>query len=136
MTKTTNTYKYPSTEPALYYLEDVFARAMCPFILLGDTAKNIKERLDQDSHTPIEIGVKRKDLTDYSLSTLKTYFPGEANYTKKRITFEWQGTPVTVKIIDKKWKFLDNPDQVFYKLTHFKIPNPFKKYWKSRGLVR
>lgn len=131
-----NTYKYPSTEPALYYLEDVFSRAVCPFILLGQTAKNIKENLDQDSHTTIEIGVKKNDLTQYAFSTLKTYFPSEAVYTDKKITFEWQGTPITIKIIHKKWKFLKNLDQVFYKLTYFRIPNPFNKYWKSRGLIR
>ena len=127
---------FPSTEPALYFVEDIMERCMTPFVLLGQTAYNIKNNLDQDLNVPIEIGIKRQHLTEYSRNTMKMFLPPDTKWGKKAITFEHLGVLVTMKIIDKKWSFLSNPNHVYYKITQFKVPNPFDKYWKARGLVR
>lgn len=132
----TNTSKFSSTEPALYFLEDIMERAMIPFFLLGKTAQTVRENLDVDPIDPIEAGIKRTDYTEYAHSTLKMFLPTDTVFTKKAIKLEWQGTPITIKIIDKKWAFIQNLDSVFYKLTSFRTPNPFSAYWKIRGLVK
>ena len=132
----TNTSNFSSTEHALYFLEDVMERSLITFFLLGETARTVIENLDQDPTTAIEAGIKRTEYTEYAKSTLKMFLPSDTVYGKKAIKFDWQGTPVTIKIIDRKYGFLNNLDSVFYKITSFRIPNPFKKYWKVRGIIK
>lgn len=136
-TKTKPTkFSYPSTESALYYLEDVMDRAMIPFVLLGDVSRSVVKNLDTEVTQPIEIGIKKKHLTQYAMRTLPMFLPPDTVYGEDKITFTWDQTPVTVKIIKRDWKVLENPDQVFYKITQFNIPNPFNEYWKQRFLIR
>jgi hypothetical protein len=109
---------------------------MVPFVLLGDTAKAIVDNLDQEVNVPIEIGVRKQHYTEYARSTLRMFLPPDTVYGEKQITFEHQGTPVNVKIIHRNYKILEQPDTVFYRITHFKIPNPFSKYLKMRNVIQ
>lgn len=135
MKTTGKSNNFPSTEAALYFVEDVMGRAMIPFVLLGDVARSVVDNLDQEVNQPIEIGVLKKHYTEYAKSTLPMFLPFDTEYGDKKITFIHQGTPVTIRIIHRKFKVLDNPDRVFYRLTHFGIPNPFEKYWGMRRIV-
>lgn len=130
------TTNYSSTEEALYFVEDIFSRAMIPFVLLGETAKSVYENLDREVNTPIEVGITKNNLTQYGKSTLKMFLPPETEWGSKKITFTHQGTPVTIRVIHRKYSVMEKPDQVFYKITNFKIPNPFEKYWKIRGVIQ
>lgn len=129
-------FSYPSTEAALYFVEDVMGRAMIPFVLLGDVARSVVDNVDQEITTPIEIGVQKRHITEYALNTLPMFFPPDTVYGKKEIKFEWDGTPVIIKIVHRDFKVLDNPDQVFYRITHFNIPNPFERYWGQRNFIQ
>lgn len=134
--------KLPSTEHALMFVEDIFDRCMTSFFLLGETAREVVDSrnaspLDPiDTNKPIEVGIKRGHLTEYAVSTLKMFIPPDARWSKNSIEFEHLGTPVKIRIINRKFKVFDNLDTVHYKATTFKIPNPFNKYWKQRSLVR
>lgn len=135
-TQKTIKYSYPSTEAALYFLEDVMGRAMIPFVLLGDVARSVVDNLDQEVHAPIEIGIQKRHLTKYALNTLPMFLPPDTEYGDKQINFTWDETPVIVKIIHRDFEVLSNPDQVFYRITHFNIPNPFERYWKQRNFIQ
>lgn len=131
----------PSTEHALLFTEDVMGRCMTPFFLMGDTAKEVMDNKNVsplapiDLKNPIVVGIKRTSATEYFYNTFKMFVP-DAKYTKTAITFKHLDTPVTIKIIHRKFKVLDHLDTIHYKIGTFKIPNPFKKYWKQRGLIR
>lgn len=136
LTETPKSYSYSSTEPALYFIEDVMERAMIPFFLLGETAKHVIENLDCEVNVPIYIGVKKNDLTRYSLSTLKMFLPADTEYTDKSISFTWKDTPVKIKIVHRNYRFLKNLDFVYYRITQYRIPNPFPEYWRVRNVVQ
>lgn len=131
----------PSTEHALYFLEDIMDRCMTRFFLLGDLAKEVIDTgmshpLDPvDIKSPIIIGIKKNSATEYFYNTLKMFVP-DAKYSKNKIEFEHLGVQVTIKIIHRKFKVLDNPSIVHYKIATYRIPNPFDKYWRQRGLIR
>lgn len=124
---------------AIRRLFDTFDRLMCPIFLLGQTARDVKDaplNLDGGLLTgdKITAGVHRKSLTKEVWSTLRTIEKVEED--GNLIKFEHLGVPIEVKIIDKKWKFLNNLDNKPYLVDDFLLPNPFEAYWKARGLVR
>lgn len=132
----------PSTEHALFFVEDIFDRCMTPFFLLGETAREIVDSKNRspldplDTHELVEVGMKRNHYTEHFVRTAKMFLPVGAVWSKNKIEFEHLGTPVVIRIINKNFKVFDNPDTVHYKITTFKIPNPFSTYWKQRNLVR
>lgn len=126
---------FTSEEDALYFLEDILGRCQIPFVLLGNTAREIYYNLDADLTNPkIEAGVLKKDLTESGFKMLKMFLP-QAEITKKSIKFFQKDTEIEIKIIKGNWGFFKNPDTVFYRLTEFRVPNPFKIYWKMKGLI-
>ena len=129
---------YTSEEEALYFIEDILDRCQIPFFLLGKAAKNVVENQDADFETDmIEVGVKKKHLTESGFKALKMLLSGrEVEYTDKKIEFEHKDMKIVIKIIQKNWDVLKNPNQVFYRMTHFRVPNPFKKYWSFKQFVR
>ena len=126
---------FTNSETALHYLEDKFERAMIPFVLLKNTAKNAVQNMNFDQDDPVEVGVVRKDYTESGRSILKMLLP-EAEFGEDDIKLEHEGAPVHIKIINRNYKVFSNPDTVFYGVTEFRVPNPFKDYWKMRHLVR
>jgi hypothetical protein len=74
-------------------------------------------------------------MNRFAKGALSMLIPG-TKWDGDKIEFELNGVPITVYVIDTKYSFMKNPDFVFYRLTHFRIPNPFKKYWQVRGLIK
>ena len=130
---------YTSEEEALYFIEDILERCQIPFFLLGKAAKNVVENLDADFETDvIEVGVKKQHMTESGAKTLKMLLSGreDVKWTDKKITLNHKGMDIEIKIIQKNWEVLKHPNQVFYRMTHFRVPNPFKKYWSFKQFVR
>ena len=127
-----------SEEEALYFLEDLFDRCQIPFILLGSVAKQVVENLDCDVKADtIEIGVKKKHLTESGYKTLKMLLSGrDVEYTDKYIKFDHKDRTIIVKIIQKNWAVLKHPNTIFYRMTDFQVPNPFKKYWSFKQFIQ
>lgn len=122
-------------ERALFDVEDLMGRALVPFILLGETAKSVKEE-ELLSGTAVDVGVRALDLNEFSLRTIKTFtFEGGFNKTDWGYQYTSHGVPVRISVITKKWKFFENPEKVFYGPATYFVPNPFIDYWKTRFLV-
>ena len=132
----------PSTEHALLFVEDIFDRCMTPFFLLGDTAREVVDNKNRnplepiDTHHPVEVGIKRTSYSEYLVNTMKMFLPPDTVWKKDSVEFMHLDTPVIIRIINRKFTFLNHLDTIHYKITTFKIPNPFEKYWKQRGLVK
>lgn len=122
-------------DSAFYYIEDAFERILAPFFVLGNTAKQMYEHPDQDLLGPVEVGIKKGELTPSRLSTLKSLLPS-AEFTDKTIKLEYAGVPITVRIIGRAFETLKNPQIGFFKVTNVMLPNPFNKYWKERNFVQ
>lgn len=119
---------------ALYDVQDILERALCSFVLLGDTARALQkeERLSGDG---IYIGVMKKHLTKEAMSTIKVYLK-DGVITEKGIEYTWDDVPVHVVFITQEYPFFENLDFRFYMANEYKIPNPFDDYWKNReGVV-
>lgn len=119
---------------ALYDVQDVLERALCPFVLLGETARSLKETafLSGDG---VYIGVLKKHITKESKSTIQIYL-GKHEIREDGIDYDVNGVPVHVKFITKNYQFFKNQDFTFYMANEYKLPNPFETYWKARYLIQ
>ena len=120
---------------ALYYLEEVMERTQLPYFLLEGVAKQVHDNVPYFSLDQIDAGVEEKFMQESGKGMLDIVLP---NIYKdgNTISFEHNGVPIVIWIIHKHWKFFAQPDTVFYGITNFKIPNPFKKYWKCRFIIK
>jgi hypothetical protein len=120
---------------ALYYLDDVMDRAQIPFFLLEGAAKQIHDDLPYFSLNQIDAGVPEQYVQKTGKEFLKIVIP-DVYFDDNTISFVHNSVPIIVWIIHKKWKFFQNPDTVFFGITSFKLPNPFKSYWRARFLIK
>ena len=127
-------FTHEQLDKALFNVEDIFGRAMCPFLLLGQTAKDVVEELYL-SGNHVEVGVEERYLTKGVRSTLKTYIKN-IEFKDEGFVYEVEGVPVKVKFIKKRYPFFKYPDSYFYLAGDYKLPNPFESYWKARFLIR
>lgn len=130
----TNGMSLEDLDFALTKVEEIFERAMIPFVLLGETARSVIEK-DQVDGNKIEVGILRRHLQETAKSILDIVLPGFKEKGGK-IEFMVDEVPVEVKIIEKKYKYFERPDRVFYKITQYCIPNPFGRYWEVRGMIK
>lgn len=133
----------PDLMRALYDIQDILERALCPFFVLGDTARSLidKQQLAGDG---IYIGVLRKHVTPQVLSTVKfylTYGGAKKNMPQQPIRedgfdYEWNAIPIHVKFIKGDYEFFKRPDFVFYMANEYQTPNPFNEYWQKRKEIK
>lgn len=124
-------------EDSLFFAQQVFERASCPFFPIHETARQIKnnEHLKGDK---ITLGVKLNDF----LST-KHIFPEAVRISggrnidigDKKIHIEYKEVPIEVRIITKHYRVLDFLDPVFYAYDTFYLPNPFDLYWRMSRFI-
>src|SRR4030067_2738221 len=111
---------------ALNTLDYYFEGMMIPYILLGESAKLIKEQSDLSNLDRLEIGVADKSLSKYSRSLLKMWFGEEWADNEHEI----EGIKVYLKLIKRRYGFFKFLDKIPYWGGSFHIANPFSKYWK------
>ena len=142
-TKKTNGLKFKFTlgqlDNALRMAEEYMERSTIPFFLLGQTLKSVMEK-EQVSGDKIEIGIRKQHLTKDTLGMLKMVVPDLVLFSDNGLTtkmeFRVDDVPVEVKVIHKKFKIVENPDKIWYKVTQYRIPNPVDEYWKARHFLR
>ena len=117
---------------ALNTLDYYFEGAMLPYILLGETAKRMREQGYLDDLERIEIGVWERDLNKYARNTLRDRM-GEDWMNKEHII---EGCVVFIKLIKRKYEFFKRLDTIPYWGGSFHTANPFDKYWKARYIVQ
>lgn len=128
-------------DEALRWVDDTFKRMLCPYVLLGQTARDIVDApptVDGGHLTTksVEVGVKKKNLTKEVLSTLHTLLPEIKLGEDGNYRFKHNGVPILIRVINKDYSFLKTTDIKFYLADEYRIPNPFDKYWKARGLIK
>lgn len=128
-----HSFKPDELNRALLDIDDMMGRAMANYLVLGETAKNIKEE-KQIQGDKIEVGLEERYLTREVKSLFNTYQGVEM--TDKGFSYLFGEVPIEVKFITRRYKFFKNPDSKFYLAGEYRIPNPFENYWKSRFLVR
>lgn len=127
---------------ALYDVQDILERAICPFVLLGETARSIKDtgRLSGDG---VYIGILKKYVTHQVLSTVKfylTYGGARKDMPENPIRddgfdYEWNGVPIHVRFIEGDYDFFKRQDFKFYMANEYRLPNPFETYWEQREAI-
>lgn len=123
---------------ALLRAEDTLMRAMADYVLLGETAREIKE--DKTGYAKlhgnkVHLGMRQTAITKYFIETLKmleTTLEREDN----KITFYHNSVPIVIDVVKNDMGFFERPDQAYYFVTNFPVPNPFDEYWENRDKLR
>jgi len=125
---------------------DLFESCAIECMPIKETGKAIRDgRLLSGDR--ISIGLQKKYLSYSTMSTLINYMRDKCErgnsdtFTfdpddQRLISFEHEGVPIDIHIIEKKWKFLHSPEAVMYNFDYFILPNPYEAYYKSRFLFR
>lgn len=117
---------------ALQKALDVLEAAQMPFVILGDIAYQMKNQQELDAPKAF-LAVEER----YNIRELTSMLP-IIDPKIEILTDGWKimhkGFPVIIHIMTKKYKFLQEPDTVFYKYDMWPIPNPFNEYWESDHL--
>ena len=131
----TKEFSVDELNKALFDFEDVMERAMCPFLLLGQTAWDVKSgyMLRGDK---VEVGIQIKYLTPEVLSVIKSYKNTDLDLHVKRWTYLVEGVPIIVSLIKRNYKFFKNPETKIYWGGDYKLPNSMVDYWKARFIIR
>lgn len=111
-------------------------RASIIAVLGGEAGLRVSKEHELDGIEKLEFLVERRALAESSFSIYKDvmsdYHPV---YTDKTIEYSFKNIPVKIKILDRKYKFLENPAVTSYLYDPIFLPNPFNSYYKARGLV-
>lgn len=112
-------------------------RLTCPFYPLKNTAKEVYNETELTEK--INVGVLVSEWTEQRQSMFDVLVENmriglEENGNNKVLTFD--GVPVHMKIIERKYKFFEKPDVRFFGVNEFLIPNPLDGYLKSQHLIK
>lgn len=110
--------------------EYLLESASLPVVLMGDVAERLYNHKPLHDLDKVEFAIRKSALSRYALSTLKTMVGEKWTKTKH------EGIDIKFNVINQDRGFLERPDQASFWGGVYKIPNPFKKYWKMRGLVK
>ena len=129
-----NNFTAEQLEKALLNVDDLFDRCLLgeKYFLLGDTG------MSAHTNTPlfgrIEVGIEDRYLTPEVRSTIKDYAGAEE--VDGKINYAFEGVPVEIKVIKRKYKFLENPEPVIYGFEDYQLPNPYDRYFTARYLLK
>lgn len=126
---------------SLLFAQDMLERSQIPFVVLGELARSMRDyevpMLDSDM---VHIGVMVRYYNPDTRSMLNTLLDNahvQNLYMDENIvTFEHNGVPVQIDIVKNHYLFFEYPDVRFYRLTEFRLPNPFEEYWKWKDQVK
>lgn len=117
---------------ALLHAHYVLESSSMPYVVLGDIAYQMKNNEPLHGHK-IVLGVLKRYCMPELTSLLKVMDTQiETMMDGWRIVHE--EVPVVIKIMEKDYPTLINPDIVFHSVETFFIPNPFEVYWKGPHL--
>lgn len=128
-------FNHDQVHKALMFCFDVLDRTHEPFILLDEVANRVNNNYENlDGIDRIIIALNKGSYSGYVADTIDMLIPGATKFDNK-IMFDVEGVPVIIKILQKNWKVLQNPDRRFYSVEEFWIPNPFPIYWRQRKFI-
>ena len=118
---------------ALNDVEDLLQRALTPFILLGQVAKDVNEQKSLTGKKVV-VGVLKKYLTKEAKSTLLTYMDFEPH--SWGYSYMSGDVEIQIRIIKQNYAVLQHPEAKWHMASDYYVPNPFETYWKMKGLIR
>lgn len=125
----------------LLFTQDMLERSQIPFVVLGELAMSMKEyEMPVLEANNVQLGVMVRYFNKDGRSTLDSLLT-EAHVKDLYIddsivTFTHNDVPVRIDIIKNHYLFFEYPDTRFYRLTEFRLPNPFDEYWKWKDQVK
>jgi len=129
-------------EKALVYIvHDLLDRAVLEPMLGGQTLKSIQEGELKGSKLELIVLSKHyralKRLLEAWQQNLGRSDP-DFSLEDEDGFLRWKhdGIPVEIQIVKRKYECFQRPDFVIYKYEFYKIPNPWKGYWKIRGIIK
>src|SRR4030042_3034842 len=95
-------------EKALFNVDDLMDRLNIPYVLLGKVAYAAKHDrfLEGDK---ITVGVRATEILEERKNMILTVVP-TAKISEKKIEYEFEGVPIEIKIISRKYDFIRFPD--------------------------
>lgn len=117
---------------ALQKALDILEAAQMPFVVLGDIAYQMKHNEELKANKAV-LGINPQ----YNIPELTRMLP-TIEPKLEVLTDGWKlmykGFPVIFHVMTREYKYLSDPDTVFYKFDMWPIPNPFDEYWKADHL--
>lgn len=105
-----------------------------PGFLLGDSARQAWDNVNLTGNE-VTFGIKKAEFTDVVKSLMEALRPG-VQINETGAEYFVGKVPVRVKIIHRKYEFLQNLDRKWYLYDEYLFPNPFEKYFKARYIVQ
>lgn len=123
-------------DEALAYVQDLMQRSQIPFIVLREAALQLFLYQEIIKSYDITIAVRPQYMVDSCISILESILPTNYEKTAKGYNFVYEEEmPCHIRIINKPFKFLLDPDRRTFGYGYVYIPNPFERYWKDRSFV-
>lgn len=118
---------------ALDVAEDVYDRAGLTMILLGDSAKGMKDRGNVFEYTDdIHVAIRKNDYHGYNKMVFDSYIPKEAEVFEDFIHYVTpEGANIYFEFVDQKENaYFNMPDKQLYIGREVALPNPFETYYQ------
>jgi hypothetical protein len=117
---------------ALYWVFDLFDRALINFFLVGKTAECVvfKKQLEGDC---IEVGVRHNEWKSGSLRIIEAFALAD-KVDKKYALYTYNNIPIIVHILEDH-PTITSPDMVLYQSEYFRIPNPYKEFLEVKNTL-
>jgi hypothetical protein len=123
---------------ALFDVEDLMERCSCPFFLLDETARQVREETKNlEPHlelNEITIGIRQRHLAQSVKEMIRTIKP-QAEWLNSTISYSFGDIPVVIWIIRKDHSVFERPDRIWFYTADLCIPNPFDTYWQNRDIL-
>jgi hypothetical protein len=120
-------------QAALLDVQDALERAQIKFIVLREAAYSLFFYEDLKGKD-ITVGVPYKQWMPECVSVLKAWRP-QLEEDLHGYMYKVGNVPVHIRVIEKRFRFLEDPDSRNYYDCSLYIPNPFQSYWRSRSFV-
>lgn len=117
---------------ALMYVEDLMDRALLPMILWGETAHNVfntelfGNRIQVCTYSDHFSKFSEEILQQYG--NVKVKQMDNAGTCSAVLKTDCDGVPIEILAVDRKAKYVENPDTVRFRHASYLIPNPIKSY--------
>jgi hypothetical protein len=130
---TTPSFSPDELQAALLDVQDALERAQIKFIVLREAAYSLYFYEDLKGKD-ITVGVPFRQWMPECVTILKAWRP-QLEPDLHGFMYQVGRVPVHIRVIEKNFRFLNDPDSRTYLDCSLYIPNPFGNYWKSRSFV-
>ena len=132
----------PSISDKLMAIQDMYdlqERTNIGFIVLGDLANTIHDKIEYYDGDVVQVGFHISNL----VPEIKSLFAGW-DFKPTKYGYKYYFTPPTkwnVKVPIEihtykiRYPFFENPDIGFFGVDEYRIPNPFATYWQYRNEI-